>query len=198
MKPEPETKAVMKWISEIPFVLSANLHGGALVANYPYDDYPKDVKGGINLSPDNEVFKMISLVYSKTHPRMHIGRGCPPLPGISGRGVLQDSFKDGVTNGAAWYSVPGGMQDYNYLKSNAFEITLELGCTKFPTADKLPQFWLENREPLLIFIEMVSLGSTALVQIRIQEFYQFYRLGRVFTDRSILQLVGKFHAQASP
>ncbi|XP_033217593.1 carboxypeptidase D-like isoform X2 [Belonocnema kinseyi] len=158
VKPEPETEAVMKWISEIPFVLSANLHGGALVANYPYDDYPYGVTGGVNLSPDNEVFKIISLVYSKTHPRMHIGRGCPPFPGTAGGGVLQDSFKDGVTNGAAWYSVPGGMQDYNYLKSNAFEITLELGCTKFPTADKLPQFWLENREPLLAFIEMARKG----------------------------------------
>ena len=158
MKQEPETKAVMKWISEIPFVLSANLHGGALVANYPYDDVPMGVRSQANLSPDNDVFKMISLVYSKAHPRMHLGRGCPEPPG-SPRGVLQDSFKDGITNGAAWYSVAGGMQDYNYLKSNSFEITLEVGCTKFPTADKLTQFWLENREPLLAFIEVVSLNN---------------------------------------
>ncbi|KZC10088.1 Carboxypeptidase D [Dufourea novaeangliae] len=163
---EPETKAVMDWIAKIPFVLSANLHGGTLVANYPYDNAPQYTPNAPNLSPDNDIFKALALAYSNAHPRMHLGEPCPPLPNErpNMQSVLEERFPNGITNGAAWYSVSGGMQDYNYVHSNDFEITLEVGCTKFPNTTELPMYWLQNREPLLRFIEMSRKGIHGIVR----------------------------------
>ena len=151
---EPETEAVMTWSSQFPFVLSANLHGGSLVANYPFDDTsnPQDRGGHYAPSPDDKTFIILSKVYSLNHPSMKTGKdGC-------GTG-----FKDGITNGAMWYSVSGGMQDWNYLHTNDFEITMELGCTKYPRHEELEKYWKENKESLLAYIESVHMGFKGFV-----------------------------------
>lgn len=62
--PQPETIAVINWIHSLPFVLSANLHGGALVANYPYDNNAEEETGKMNLSPDNDIFVLLARTYA--------------------------------------------------------------------------------------------------------------------------------------
>ncbi|KAM3963849.1 LOW QUALITY PROTEIN: carboxypeptidase D svr [Aphomia sociella] len=156
---EPETEAVMKWSQSIPFVLSANLHGGALVANYPFDNNPNMQSGQEYLTSDNEVFVHLAHLYSDAHLKMHLGRPCRDLP--------NEKFPDGITNGAKWYILSGGMQDWNYLHTNDMELTLELGCFKFPMASNLPTYWKDNKEALLQYIEEVHKGIHGFVHSHI-------------------------------
>ena len=50
-------RAMMRWIKNQPFVLSANLHAGAVVASYPFDDSPRHKTGFYSASPDDDVFR---------------------------------------------------------------------------------------------------------------------------------------------
>lgn len=61
---QPETRAVMEWTLSEPFVLSANLHNGALVANYPFDDNASGASGKENPTPDDGVFKHLARTYA--------------------------------------------------------------------------------------------------------------------------------------
>ena len=151
---QPETQAVMDWIAEHPFVLSANLHNGALVANYPYDN-TEDFNSVYSKSPDDDIFIELARTYSFAHPTMHLGQPCR---------LYEDGFTDGITNGADWYSIDGGMQDYNYLNSNCFEITIEQGCYKFPYASELQNIWNDNKVALVAYINQVHRGIAGFVK----------------------------------
>nr|CAI9711528.1 unnamed protein product [Rangifer tarandus platyrhynchus] len=154
---EPETQAVIQWIRSFNFVLSANLHGGAVVANYPYDKSLEHRVRGFRRTantptPDDKLFQKLAKVYSYAHGWMHQGWNCG------------DYFPDGITNGASWYSLSKGMQDFNYLHTNCFEITLELSCDKFPLQGELQREWLGNREALIQFLEQVHQGIKGMVR----------------------------------
>uniref|UniRef100_A0A8C3HED5 Carboxypeptidase N subunit 1 n=1 Tax=Chrysemys picta bellii TaxID=8478 RepID=A0A8C3HED5_CHRPI len=125
------------------FVLSANLHGGALVANYPYDKAQEHAMTSLMLS------LQLAKAYSYAHHSMHQSPTCG------------EQFADGITNGASWYSL--SMQDFNYLYTNCFEITLELSCDKFPPQKDLEKEWLANREALFTYLEEVHQGIKGLV-----------------------------------
>lgn len=50
----------------------------------------------------------------------------------------------------------GGMQDWNYLQTNCFEVTIELGCVKYPFEKELPKYWEQNRRSLIQFMKQVT------------------------------------------
>uniref|UniRef100_G1QU52 Carboxypeptidase D n=1 Tax=Nomascus leucogenys TaxID=61853 RepID=G1QU52_NOMLE len=152
---QPETIAVMSWMKSYPFVLSANLHGGSLVVNYPFDDDEQGL-ATYSKSPDDAVFQQIALSYSKENSQMFQGRPCKNM-------YPNEYFPHGITNGASWYNVPGGMQDWNYLQTNCFEVTIELGCVKYPFEKELPNFWEQNRRSLIQFMKQVHQGVKGFV-----------------------------------
>lgn len=55
------------------------------------------------------------------------------------------------------------MQDFNYLATNAFEVTLELGCQKYPREKDLEKEWYRNREALLAYIWKAHTGVKGIV-----------------------------------
>lgn len=56
-----------------------------------------------SLTPDDDVFKHLSLTYASNHAKMSRGVACKSAT---------PSFENGITNGAAWYPLTGGMQVY--------------------------------------------------------------------------------------
>ena len=80
------------------------------------------MRGAIySASPDDDYFKHLARTFADNHGSMATmdGKSC---------GYTEKSFHRGITNGAEWYQVPGGMEDYNYLYGDCFEITIELTC----------------------------------------------------------------------
>ena len=145
---QPEVKHVMEWAVANRFVLSANFHTGALVVNYPYDD---DGKGSVfSPTPDEPLMQTLSIRYSVQNPPMFSS----PI------------FSSGITNGAAWYSINGGLQDWTYRYTGCIDFTIELSNNKWPAASELPAFWADNEEAMLALAEAVHLGVRGLVTDR--------------------------------
>lgn len=141
---QPETQAVMQWSWNHNFILSANMHSGALVANYPFDG---PFTGQYSATPDDAVFIDLSLCYSQNHSSMY----------------NSTVFENGITNGAAWYALSGGMQDWNYVWEGDFDITLEQNNVKWPNANLLDQLWSDNKESMISYIEKIHSGLHGLV-----------------------------------
>ena len=139
-----EVQVIMNWSFGHTFTASANLHGGALVVNYPFDN---DGLGSVfSPTPDEDMFVYVSEQYSQYN-----------LPMWNG------SFYHGITNGAAWYSIDNGMQDWNYRYMGNNELTIELGNTKQPSASQIPTYWNDNRQSMLAYIETCLIGVGGLV-----------------------------------
>ncbi len=139
-----EVQHIMNWSSQHSFVASANFHGGAMVVNYPFDN--DGLGSTFSPTPYEDMFVYISEQYSIHNSPMWNG-----------------DWTHGITNGAAWYSIDGGMQDWNYRYKGCNEVTIELGDDKTPPASQIGAFWDDNRDAMLAYIETCLIGVRGIV-----------------------------------
>ena len=135
-----ENIAMMDFMKAHNFVLSANIHGGAEVVNYPWDTWEAYQR----VHADNDWYLEISREYADT---VHANSD-----------DYMTGFDNGVTHGATWYSITGGRQDYVNYYLHGKEVTLELSNIKIVSSSDLPDLWNYNYRSLLNYIDKVNTG----------------------------------------
>ncbi|XP_037633285.1 inactive carboxypeptidase-like protein X2 isoform X1 [Sebastes umbrosus] len=122
-------------------------------AGYQYAE-PEDEPRAI---ADESLFRWLAVSYASTHLTMtrNYHGSCH---GDTATGV------HGIVNRAKWKPVTGSMNDFSYLHTNCFELSVFLGCDKFPHQSDLAYEWEKNREALLIFMEQVHRGIRGIVK----------------------------------
>jgi hypothetical protein len=134
---QAETSAMMDLMGSRQFVLSANIHDGAEVMNYPWDFRNER-------HADDVWFEYICREYADTAHKYS-----PPD---------YMTFLGGVTNGFDWYPIAGGRQDYVTWYRRGREVTMEINEIKHPPPSMLPDLWEYNRRSLLHYMEQAMFG----------------------------------------
>ncbi|MBT3612202.1 MAG: zinc carboxypeptidase [Flavobacteriales bacterium] len=141
---QTETNIFIGLADTVNFTISANMHGGAEVCNYPWDTWS-------TLAADDNWWQHVSREYADS------------CQANSGNGYFEwnnwnNPFANGVVNGYDWYTVNGGRQDYmNYFKY-CREFTLELSVDKTPNPNDLPSLWDANYPSLINYMEQILFG----------------------------------------
>uniref|UniRef100_A0A3Q0T0F0 Peptidase M14 domain-containing protein n=1 Tax=Amphilophus citrinellus TaxID=61819 RepID=A0A3Q0T0F0_AMPCI len=162
-----ETRAIISWMKSYPFVLGANFQGGERIVAYPYDK--EDDRGrsaGYHYAEpedeprviaDESLFRWLAVSYASTHLSMTNNHHRSCHGDTAGGGI-------GIINRAKWKPVTGSMNDFSYLHTNCFELSIFLGCDKFPHQSELAYEWEKNREAMLTFMEQVHRGIRGIVK----------------------------------
>ncbi len=156
---EPEVQAMVEFMKERDFVLSANFHGGAAVVNYPWDTWER-------LHPDDEWFQYISSRYAGLARQQALEDGEEYMKRLwmsNGEGLV---YKDvnGTVNGYAWYTVTGSRQDFVTYFLRGREVTIELSEEKIPPESDLLKYWRWNAPSLLDMLDQAKNGLTGFVK----------------------------------
>lgn len=138
-----ENQHMMSFLKAHRFSLSANLHGGEEVVNYPWDHTPA-------LHADDDWYRFISREYADEAMAVDPDYmfGWPD---------------DGITNGYQWYPIVGGRQDYVNYYLEGREVTLELSLVKLLPSEELEHHWSINQRSLLNYMSQCLYGIRGTV-----------------------------------
>lgn len=56
------------------------------------------------------------------------------------------------------------MQDYNYWKHGCMEVTLELGCCKYPLPSELNNLWDDNKQAMIDYMKFANTGVRGIIK----------------------------------
>ena len=137
-----ETEWFMQFAQDNNFVMGANYHGGAEVMNYPWDNT-------YTLHADDAWYQLISHEYANLCHQVNSN--------------YMTDYNNGVTNGAQWYMIGGGRQDYMNGYAQCRELTIECSDTKCPSASQMPNFWNINKNSIFAFVNQCLYGIHGVV-----------------------------------
>ena len=159
-----ETEVFKEFAESRDFVMSANIHTGYEVVNYPWDIWTtNDPYGfGYEIRPhaDDNWWQYVSAIYANKAQLEG------PANGLNN--YLKD-FDSGYTEGGDWSVVEGSRMDYITYYTNCRETTLELQGAVNGTGDfiledsELPKYWAANKQALLDYMQEVLYGFRGIV-----------------------------------
>ena len=138
-----ETEWFMDLAEEYQFTMSAHYHGGAEVMNYPWDN-------NYERHADDAWWQMVSREYADLCHEVNSN--------------YMTDLENGITNGADWYRIGGGRQDYMNYYRQCREVTIECSTTKCPSASQLPTFWEYNYNSIFAYMNQVLCGIQGTVK----------------------------------
>ena len=134
---QPENQAMIDYFSGHSFRLSANLHGGAEVMNYPWDSYTSSQLQHPAADWWVDVCRRF-VDTSRTYDNNH----------------FHDTYSCGYTAGGDWYVITGGRQDY-FTYYGCLEMTMEISTQKTLSSNRLSEYWGFLQHSLVNYIEEI-------------------------------------------
>lgn len=145
---QPETQAIIDWVTPRHFVMSVNFHCGAEIVNYPWDAWTTQQRA----HADADWFRYTGQNYASL---CHAQDTAYLYGDYRGRSVIE---------GADWSPLVGGRQDYMTYYQRCREVTIEMSRIPVITDTLLlPTYWDKNKDALLSYAVESSYGFWGIV-----------------------------------